>query len=67
MGMSASKRLTPYQRIVRAAEKGRGVRLTVAEVFALSRDHAIYSRAEGDDEPAREIEDRKLEADWRKK
>lgn len=49
---TASKaRLTPYQKIMRAAKLGRGVRLTADEVFEMSMDDAISTCALGDDEP----------------
>ena len=38
-------RRDPYRAILNAAEKGRGLRLTADEVFALSRDSAIEIRA----------------------
>lgn len=47
---------TPYQRIVSAADRGDGVRLTADETFALSLDVAIATRAVVDDERARERE-----------
>jgi hypothetical protein len=43
-------KLTPYQRIVRAADQGKGVRLTAHECIDLSLDHAIEQRALMDDE-----------------
>ena len=43
-------KLTPHQRIMRAAEKGRGLRLTADEVHALSMDGAIETCATNDDE-----------------
>jgi hypothetical protein len=36
---------SPYQRIMRAATKGRGVRLSADEVWTLSMDGAIETRA----------------------
>lgn len=47
--MSTRKRLTPYQRIIRAAQCGKGVRLSAAEVRDMSADHAIMQVAEHDD------------------
>lgn len=48
---------TPYQRIVRAAERGTGCRLTAEEVAALAADDAIATSASLDDERARLPED----------
>jgi len=45
----AMKRLTAYQRIVRAAKRGTGARLTAAEVTLLAQDEAIRSVADQDD------------------
>lgn len=47
--MSKTKKLTPYQRIVRAAGRNKGVHLSVKEVANLSCDNAISHRAELDD------------------
>jgi hypothetical protein len=41
--------LTPWQKIMRAAKKGIGLRLTSDDVLRLSRDGAIEQRAELDD------------------
>ena len=41
---------TPYQRIIRAAKKGKGIRLTADEVFQMSRDDAIHTRAMKDND-----------------
>jgi hypothetical protein len=41
---------TPYQKIMQAAKRGTGLRLTADEVYALSQDNAIEVRASGDDE-----------------
>mgnify|MGYP000296510414 CR=1 FL=1 len=46
----ARKKLTPYQRIMREAQRGRGVRLSADDVWALSFDDAISTRASHDDE-----------------
>lgn len=46
-------KLTPFQKIMRAAKKGRGIRLTANEVFQLSRDDAIATAASNDDEQQR--------------
>lgn len=43
-------KLTPFQKIMRAAKKGRGLRLTANEVFQLSRDEAVSEAAFNDDE-----------------
>lgn len=45
-----AEKKTPYQRIMRAAERGGGVRLSVDDVFLLSMDDAIATRANNDDE-----------------
>lgn len=42
--------LTPHQRIMRAAKRGTGLRLTAKQVFDLSRDDAIRTCAQNDDE-----------------
>lgn len=42
--------MTPYQRIMRAAEKGRGVRLSADDVRRMAMDHAIVTLAENDDD-----------------
>jgi hypothetical protein len=42
---------TPYQRILRAAPAGRGVRLSADDVWRLAQDDAIRARAEIDDDP----------------
>ena len=44
-----SKKLTPYQRIVRNAKRGAGVVLSADEVLTLSLDDAIEMRAMLDD------------------
>lgn len=49
-GMRAMKRLT-YQRIMRAARRGTGLRLSEDEVCEMSRDTAISQLAENDDDP----------------
>ena len=46
----AKRKLTPYQRIMRNAEKDRGVVLTADEVYELSQDDAIATRAVLEDE-----------------
>ncbi len=55
--------LTPYQRIMRAAESGRGVHLSPDEVWAMSQDDAIATVALNDDDPSilehRALEDKK--------
>ncbi len=51
----------PYQRIMRAAKAGTGVRLTEDEARQLSRDQAIVQRAEWDDDP--DSEQMQAEAD----
>jgi hypothetical protein len=47
--MKKAKRKTVYQRIVRAGESGRGLRLSAADTLALSLDDAIWSLARNDD------------------
>jgi len=42
--------MTPYQRIMRAAARGTGVRLSADEVAILAVDDAIFIRAELDDD-----------------
>jgi len=46
---SKKKNLTVYQRIMRAAKKGKGLKLSSEEVSALQRDDAIETRAAADD------------------
>jgi hypothetical protein len=53
----AKRKLTPHQRIMRAAERGTGVRLTADEALALSMDTAIGSCAENDDAEQEECRD----------
>jgi hypothetical protein len=47
-GKTMSKKLTPYQRIMRAAERGTGMRLSADEVAELASDGAISALAETD-------------------
>ncbi len=42
------RQVTPYMRIMRAAEAGRGLRLTADEVAAMSIDDAISRLAQND-------------------
>ena len=42
--------MTPYQRIMLAAKRGTGVRLTADEVWQMSNDTAIADRAAVDDD-----------------
>lgn len=49
---------TPYQRIMRAADRGTGCCLAAEECKALSDDHAIYCRADLDDEEEKEENER---------
>lgn len=44
--------MTPWQKIMHAAKRGIGLRLTVEEVSRLSMDDAIETRAALDDEQA---------------
>ena len=49
--MSRRRKLSPYQRIVKAAKAGRGIRLSADECFDLGEmDDAIYSRAQVEDD-----------------
>lgn len=49
--LSSKKRLTPYQRIVRAANRGTGCRLSAEDCHELGNmDDAIFTRAGLDDE-----------------
>ena len=47
---SAVAKRSPYQRIVLAAKKGRGVHLSADEAFQMSMDTAISDLAANDDE-----------------
>lgn len=58
--MSDTQKLTPWQRIMRNAERGIGVRLSAEDVYRLSRDDAIATRALLDDENNRGISDDKV-------
>jgi hypothetical protein len=40
---------TPWQKIMDAAKKGRGLRLSADEIFLLSCDDAIETRARNDE------------------
>lgn len=42
--------LSPWQKITRAAKRGRGIRLSADEVWRLSMDDAISTVAEHDDQ-----------------
>lgn len=50
------KKLTPWQKIIRAADNGKGTYLTPEECSCLGFDEAIRSRAEQDDFPEYEEE-----------
>lgn len=50
---------TPYQRIIKAAKEGKGIRLSPQEVQDLSEDHAISEMAGNDDEIDRLPKDEK--------
>lgn len=53
-----------YLRIMRAANRGVGVRLSASEVIAMSKDHAIFALAQNDEEDVRSDQRRsKLEPD----
>jgi hypothetical protein len=43
-----NRKKSPYARIMRAAFKGVGLKLTADEVLDLSRDHAIETRGRAD-------------------
>jgi hypothetical protein len=49
------KPLSPWQKIVRASEAHKGLRLTAEEVFRLSEDEAISTKAANDDYPEYEL------------
>ena len=51
MTREKAQTLTPHQRIMRAAEKGIGVRLSAEEVLHLAMDDAIAQAAENDETP----------------
>ena len=53
-----AKKLTPHQKIMRAAAAGKGLRLSSDEVWYLSCDGAIETRADWDDHPEDEATDR---------
>jgi hypothetical protein len=46
--MSDKTKPSPWERIIRAADRGTGLRLTAEEALMLSRDNAIVTRAELD-------------------
>lgn len=48
-GLLERETLSPWQRIMRAAEEGAGLTLSPDEVDSLSRDGAIVTLAENDD------------------
>lgn len=50
--MDGRKKLTPWQKIMRAGQKGTGVRLTAEDCHQLSLDDAIETRAQLDNEAA---------------
>lgn len=54
--MTTKWRKTPYQRIVEAANKGKGVRLSALDVARMSLDEAISMLAENDDQDERRTE-----------
>ena len=49
---------SPYQRIVRAAERGVGLRLSAAEVAVLDADSAIHMVADNEDTEVKIVYDR---------
>jgi hypothetical protein len=53
------KKQTPWQRIMAASKKNVGVRLSADEVWALSFDDAIQTKAQNDDEDENDEEDTK--------
>jgi len=44
------RQMTPWERILRAANRGTGLRLSADDVLRLSQDDAIITRAEMDKE-----------------
>lgn len=48
----SEKKLNVYQKIMRAAARGKGVRLSSSEVFFLSLDHAIEEAARDEEDKA---------------
>jgi hypothetical protein len=52
----AQKKLTPWQKIIRAADNNKGTYLTPEECSCLGFDEAIRSRAEQDEFPEYENE-----------
>lgn len=59
--------MTPHQKIMRAANRGTGLRLTAEEVGRLSRDGAIETCAANDDEDDRSAEIMKIREKERKR
>lgn len=57
------RKLTPHQRIMRAAKAQKGLRLSADEVFHLSKDNAIETRAAWDDNPEDEADERAIDAE----
>lgn len=47
------RKLTPYQLIMRASQKLVGLKLSSSEVFVLSRNTEIFTRAQQDEEEAK--------------
>lgn len=50
--MTTQEKSTPHQRIVKAAKRGTGMRLSADDVQVLATDDAIITRAMSDDEAA---------------
>ena len=55
--MAKRKKLSPYQRIVRAHKTGNGVLLSSKEVAAMNLDDAIVRVAENEDENDADLEE----------
>lgn len=54
------KKLTPYQKIKRAAQSGRGVRLSYDECFDIYNDTTIRHRADMDDSGVEQPTDQEI-------
>ena len=62
--MAKIVKLSPHQRIMRAAAKGAGVRLTAKEVAYLAMDASIETRALHDDDVAAGLQPTPKNAVW---
>lgn len=54
--MKTENKLTPYQRIMNAAKRGTGLRLSAKEVWQLSYDTAISDAAKNDTDSKEALE-----------